>query len=683
MKSHHQQAAKQSPIANRPGFGQVIQEILAASRPVSWINTAAPFAAAYLLRGGGLDSIFWIGLIYFTLPYNLLVYGVNDIYDYASDLKNPRKGGIEGSIVNPSRRKPLWIAIIFSNLIFGWLIWPLISVAGQITAVVLVGLALSYSIKGLRFKEVPVLDSINSSLHFVGPAIFGCIISPTHMLAWLALTAFFCWGVASHAIGAIQDIQPDREADIKSIATQWGARRTIRFVVVMYCLSVFLTIFVALPSSLVAASLLLAFPLNAAFFLKYTSDAQSALFRRAWTNFMWLNIIVGFWLTQLILWVNDPMKLGDARIDVLLIVFTLISISQLALLTYNLASFRRPKSPRLEEWPRMSILIHAFNQADNIASTLLAALGQDYPDFEIIFTDLDSEDNTLKIAQTYDDKRFKIVKIDPIKPGWGVQAWAADQLLKKARGDYAVILSADTVLLPTALAQIATLMESQKLHLLSLLPADQNKSIAQKTILSHNQYLLLAAYPAAYLQNHAPDRSTAHGGILALAIDKVREHGGFSRVKASPLEHQELFHHARRYGLKAGLYRASDFATSQNHQDLRSILDDDIQLLYPALRFHFPIAWGLFIGGLVLFTGPLFILIMDIISGLEAHLMLAAIALVAQLVTRLVVAWDSKQNYLAQFFAPITNVLIMILLIYSALHYELFKPRWQNRTEIV
>ncbi|MCC7543350.1 prenyltransferase [bacterium] len=669
--------------ARSDDFLESVRAILLASRPVSWINTAVPFVVAYFFAGGQISMTFWVLASYFLFPYNILLYGVNDIFDYESDLQNDRKGGIEGSIVAPERRHVIWLAIAATTLIWGVWIWTVLEPAGLLAMLVVVVLAHTYSLKGLRFKEVPLLDSINSSLHFVGPAFIGMLVGPTHQILDLPLTAFFFWGVASHALGAIQDIEPDRAAGIRSIATQWGARQTIRFTIVMYSLSCLSVAFIQPPLTVLAAVMLLPYVLNASFFLKYTSDARSHLYRRGWTNFMWLNFIVGFWLTQLILWNIDPFQVGVAKYEIFLITTTLTSFAQLGLIMYNLALFRRPATTRLDEWPRISILIYAYNQVENIASTLLAALGQNYPDFEILFVDLSSEDNTLKIARSYEDPKLRITKIDPIKKGWSIQAWAADQLIKKATGEYAVLLSADTVLHPNALAQIASTMSTKRLQLLSLLPADQNKSLAQKTILSHNQYLLLAAYPAAYMQMHAPERSTVHGGVLALAIDPVRDLGGFRMVRASPLEEHELFHRARQYGLKAGLYRASDLATSQNHQDLRSILADDIQRFYPALRFHFPIVWMLFLGGLVLFTGPLVVAVIALMKEDQSMFMLSLIAIFSQLVTRWVVAWESKQNLLAQVLAPVTNVLVMFLLLLSALQYELLKPRWQKRTELL
>ena len=39
--------------APRPG---TLSQLLGTSRPLSWINTAYPFAAAYLLAGGGVDT---------------------------------------------------------------------------------------------------------------------------------------------------------------------------------------------------------------------------------------------------------------------------------------------------------------------------------------------------------------------------------------------------------------------------------------------------------------------------------------------------------------------------------------------------------------------------------------------------------------------------------------------------
>ncbi len=78
---------------SRGGIGHDIAQILLSSRPISWINTAFPFAAAYLLSTREIDATFVIGTLYFLVPYNLAMYGINDVFDYASDLANPARAG--------------------------------------------------------------------------------------------------------------------------------------------------------------------------------------------------------------------------------------------------------------------------------------------------------------------------------------------------------------------------------------------------------------------------------------------------------------------------------------------------------------------------------------------------------------------------------------------------------------
>ena len=75
-----------------------ILSVLGASRPISWVNTAFPFGAAYLIAGG-FDLVFWLGVVFFLIPYNIAMYGMNDVFDYESDIVNPRKGGVEGAVL--------------------------------------------------------------------------------------------------------------------------------------------------------------------------------------------------------------------------------------------------------------------------------------------------------------------------------------------------------------------------------------------------------------------------------------------------------------------------------------------------------------------------------------------------------------------------------------------------------
>jgi len=63
-----------------------------SSRPVSWVNTAIPFALAYYVVAEELTPALLVGCIFFLIPYNFLMYGINDVFDYESDLRIPKRG---------------------------------------------------------------------------------------------------------------------------------------------------------------------------------------------------------------------------------------------------------------------------------------------------------------------------------------------------------------------------------------------------------------------------------------------------------------------------------------------------------------------------------------------------------------------------------------------------------------
>src|SRR5699024_11424043 len=90
----------------------------AASRPVSWINTAFPFAAAQILITREFTWVTVVGTLYFLIPYNVALYGINDVFDYASVRLNPRKGGVEGALVSPNLHRPLALTAALTNAPF-------------------------------------------------------------------------------------------------------------------------------------------------------------------------------------------------------------------------------------------------------------------------------------------------------------------------------------------------------------------------------------------------------------------------------------------------------------------------------------------------------------------------------------------------------------------------------------
>ena len=281
---------------------KTVWALIQSSRPISWINTAFPFAATYVFFTDRIDLTLVIGTLFFLIPYNLLMYGINDVFDYESDLRNPRKGGIEGALLDKSLHKiTIWVSALSCVPFVAYLVWVGNALASLALAFALFTV-LAYSVKGLRFKEKPFLDSITSASHFVNPMIFAALLVGENLaqpVLWQALIAFTFWGMASHAFGAVQDVRADREGGIASIATVIGARATTRFAFLLYLAAGLLMASAGWPA---AAAAIAAVPYLAILlpFLSITDETCETA-NQGWRRFIWLNFFAGAIVTQLLI----------------------------------------------------------------------------------------------------------------------------------------------------------------------------------------------------------------------------------------------------------------------------------------------------------------------------------------------------------------------------------------------
>ena len=98
--------------------------------------------------------------------------------------------------------------------------------------------------------------------------------------------------------------------------------------------------------------------------------------------------------------------------------------------------------------PLVSILIPAYNAQPWIAEAIRSALGQTWPNKEVIVVDDGSTDRTLRIAQQFETKGVRVVT----QPNQGAAA-ARNTAFSLSRGDYIQWLDADDMLSPHKIAQ--------------------------------------------------------------------------------------------------------------------------------------------------------------------------------------------------------------------------------------
>lgn len=249
--------------------------------------------AALIQHGVILNSLWQIIVlgIYFTLPANLLIYGVNDIFDFETDQHNVKKQGYE-QLVPIDQHRWLAQAIVLINLPFliaSIFILPGPSLVGLLT---FVALGVGYSAPP-RFKTVPFLDALSNILYIM-PALvsFGFLGYPPVSV----FVAGCCWAMAMHAFSAIPDITADRTAGMRTIATTLGAYGTVVFCRLLYIVA---AIFALEALGVVMTAALLVVYLGITQFVVWKATEEQA--RKVYRYFPMVNTLCGLALTLIIL----------------------------------------------------------------------------------------------------------------------------------------------------------------------------------------------------------------------------------------------------------------------------------------------------------------------------------------------------------------------------------------------
>jgi 4-hydroxybenzoate polyprenyltransferase len=247
-----------------------LPRVLRISRPRFWIYELGPYMiwilwAIFVLNNFGCpqcsnslglgtlalrDNIIRVLLfgLYFLIPANIRIYGINDIYDYETDKLNPKKVEWYEALVTPKEQKHLWKRILLTTIPFavillyhGTRIWSVSR--GMILAfIAFLFFSGQYSAKPIRAKARPVLDSFFSAWHYIATAVFGyLLINPTWDINRYYVIAGMARAMAMHAFSAVPDIQADKDAKLETIATMLWGKATIRVCFGLYLLAAILS----------------------------------------------------------------------------------------------------------------------------------------------------------------------------------------------------------------------------------------------------------------------------------------------------------------------------------------------------------------------------------------------------------------------------------------------------------
>ncbi|MBD1923969.1 glycosyltransferase [Microcoleus sp. FACHB-831] len=323
----------------------------------------------------------------------------------------------------------------------------------------------------------------------------------------------------------------------------------------------------------------------------------------------------------------------------------------------TLRSFVGAANPRLAG-DRVSVIIPAYNEADNIHSCAIAVLNSTpllepplsqegissdlpSPQVEVLVVDDQSTDETYALAdylqQNNGTERLKVIagQTRPAGDTWVGKNWACTQGAELAQGEFLLFIDADVRLKEGAIEKVIQIAQQEQIDLLSCAPALVCECwaewLVQPVMFNH----LAVCFDFACVSDRNSETTFASGQFMLFrrsAYDKI---GGHRAVAGEVVEDVELARRVKQAGLKLQYAPRPDIASVRMYRSWGALWEGWTKNLYLGAQrsvwlmvylafimvMVYPVPWL----GLALFLGKCFFSNLNLLDFLTIGLSLIGI----------------------------------------------------------
>ena len=376
-------------------------------------------------------------------------------------------------------------------------------------------------------------------------------------------------------------------------------------------------------------------------------------------------------------------------------------------LLLNLFCFRRPDGSLPADAPLVSILVPARNEEHAIEACVRSLLAQNYPVFELIVLDDDSDDQTgdilhrimkecsspISSSRSHDARgsgggesagvvitdqqrsvSMRILQGTPLPTGWTGKNWACHQLAQAAnpRSRYLLFTDADTTHAPDALRRTVAEAERDRIDLLSLMPMQQVETWAEVATVPLLALQILGYLPLPALEWFPlPAFAAANGQFMLFRRDCYHKIGGHAACANTMAEDVEMARLVKQYNRQVRLKNGVGLVNCRMYQQSTEVIAGFRRNFGSGFRIDRRLAAAVTLVNFVVYLLPF----LRAISHRSARLLASII-----ITLRLLLAWRTNTPLRSAIAHPIGITLMLwaqLLAIYDTFIGK--QARWKGR----
>ncbi|MEK6752510.1 MAG: glycosyltransferase [Chloroflexota bacterium] len=254
---------------------------------------------------------------------------------------------------------------------------------------------------------------------------------------------------------------------------------------------------------------------------------------------------------------------------------------------YHLDIVVTPKPPP-NDAPLVSICIPARNEENNIRRCVEAALGQDYPNIEVIVLDDRSTDATLTQLTEIASRDSRLIPIhgSDLPVGWAGKPHALFQASAVACGEWLCFVDADTFLKPQAISSVYAKALETEADLFTVMNEQILGSFWEKVVMPLVMTALSVGFSPRKVNDPSRRDAIANGQFILIRRSVYDLIGGHEKVKDQIVEDKAISEQVKWNGHRLIVADGTQVVSTRMYTSLATMWEGWTKNIYLGLRDH-------------------------------------------------------------------------------------------------
>lgn len=300
----------------------------------------------------------------------------------------------------------------------------------------------------------------------------------------------------------------------------------------------------------------------------------------------------------------------------LLTIFALVVLATtmvwfLLTLVLRRAMPRGADAPAMERpWPRVSIVVAAMNEEQEIEGAVRSMLALDYPALEVVAVNDRSTDRTGEILDALareQPERLRVVHVRELPAGWLGKCNALEQGEKLATGEWLLFTDADVLFEPQALRTAVAWAEMRAADHLIFFPEMLWHEYTEAALLSFFTMSLSISFRLWAIESRSMRAFMGVGAFNLVRRSLYDRFGGHRTLRMEVADDMKLGYLAKKFGGRSMAVRSEGEVRVRWRNGTRDTIRGLERSGFPGIDFSMTVAIGSVVGCLAGLLAPLYL----------------------------------------------------------------------------